>query len=590
MTAQKQKKGRRSAPSSNAIPELPRSTEAERVVVGALLVGISNREGVLTKLKAEDFFDQQLRSVYSRVRAMQDEGKTVDLPTVVDELRAYGELERAGGPAFVASLVDGMPHRLALDSYVSAMVETALLRRIAYVRHEITEAALKSTAPREVLLGAENKFATLRAALPLRARFCGTESGSQILDKTADFLRRFIVMSPAQAYVLAIWIVHTHSLDAADVTGYLSITLAEKRSGKTRLLEVLELLVAEPWLTGRVTAAVLVRKIDAVRPTLLLDESDTALRDDSEYGDVLRGVLNLGYRRGGVVSCCVGAAEKLDFHDFSVFGAKAIAGIGSLPDTVADRSFSIRLQGRAPDELVESFRRSEIVPEAVGLRDQIAGWASKIVETLKASKPEPLAELGDRQNEIAASLLAIADAAGGDWPQRARTALLEIFRDCTVRDESLRVRLLADIRVVFDEGGSQHISTPVLLEHLNANDNAPWCESTHGKPLTARGLARMLAPFEIRPEHFREGARTIRGYTRASFRDAWERYCSSSSVAPGTNDTSGTANLLNELAVPDKNAVPASSDTDELSGTAILLKTKRVPDVPPPGRAAEGEL
>lgn len=591
MRAEKAKRGRRRSASAEPLPELPHAPEAERVINGALLSANSNCDFVFAKLASEDFFDSRLCAIYSRVRAMHDQGKTVDLPTAVDELRAHGELERAGGPAFVASLMDGLPQRLTLDSYVSAILETALLRRIACMGQEITETALKSTSAREILLAVDERLAGLWTTFRFRHQFYGSESGVEILDKTAGFSRRFVAMSPRQADVVAMWVIHTHALDAADVTGYLSITSAEKRSGKTRLLEVLELLVAEPWLTGRVTAAVLVRKIDGIRPTLLLDESDTALRDDSEYGDVLRGVLNLGYRRGGVVSCCVGTAGELDFHDFSAFGAKAIAGIGSLPDTVADRSFPIRLQRRAPDERVESLRRSEIVPEAVGLRDQIAGWASKIFETLKAGKPEPLAELDDRQNEIAAPLLAIADAAGGDWPQRARNALIEIFRDCSVRDESLRVRLLADIRMVFDEGGSQHMSTPVLLEHLNANDSAPWCEFTHGKPLSARGLARMLAPFGIRPAHFREAARTIRGYTRTSFHDTWERYCASSSVAVGTDDTSGTVNLFNELAVPDENPLPAASD--EVSGTAILLKTKRVPDapdVPPPGKAAEGEL
>lgn len=291
----------------------------------------------------------------------------------------------------------------------------------------------------------------------------------------------------------------------------------EKRCGKTRLLEVCELLVAEPWLTGRVTAAVLVRKIDSIRPTLLLDESDTALRDSSEYSDTLRGVLNLGYRRSGVVSCCVGHAEALDFHDFSSFCPKAIAGIGSLPDTVADRSFPIRLQRRAPHERIEALRRREIEPEADSLRDQIAGCATKIFEILKASRPEPLAELGDRQNEIAAPLLSIADAAGGDWPRRARTSLLEIFGDRWVPDESLRTRLLQDIRVIFDKTCSEEIPTMTLLEHLNTEENAPRCEFRHGKPLTARGLARMLAPFGVGPEHFREGPKTIRGYTRASF-------------------------------------------------------------------------
>ena len=113
----------------------------------------------------------------------------------------------------------------------------------------------------------------------------------EVLDEVAGFVRRFVVMSEAQADAVALWVVHTHAFDAAEQTPYLAISSAEKRSGKTRLLEVLELLVARPWLTGRVTAAVLARKVDAERPTLLLDESDAAFKGEKEYAEALRGLL-----------------------------------------------------------------------------------------------------------------------------------------------------------------------------------------------------------------------------------------------------------------------------------------------------------
>src|ERR1700719_3914486 len=95
----------------------------------------------------------------------------------------------------------------------------------------------------------------------------GPEAGCDILDELFRFVRRFVCLSESPARVVAIWVVHTHLFASADATPYLSITSAEKQSGKTRLLEVLEILVANPWITGRVTAAVLPRKIDAVKPT-----------------------------------------------------------------------------------------------------------------------------------------------------------------------------------------------------------------------------------------------------------------------------------------------------------------------------------
>jgi 5S rRNA maturation endonuclease (ribonuclease M5) len=180
--------------------------------------------------------------------------------------------------------------------------------------------------------------------------------GARLLDHVAAYIRRFVSLSESQARVAATWTVHTYTFAAADSTPYLAITSAEKQSGKTRLLEVFKTLVETPWFTGRVTAAVLTRKIDAERPTLLLDESDAAFSGEKEYAEALRCVLNTGHRSGGKASCCVGQGANISFKDFSTFCPKAIAGIGKLPDTVADRAIPIRLKRAAQDEKVERFR------------------------------------------------------------------------------------------------------------------------------------------------------------------------------------------------------------------------------------------
>ena len=91
------------------------------------------------------------------------------------------------------------------------------------------------------------------------------------------------------------------------------------------------------------------------RPTLLLDESDAAFKGEKEYAEALRGLLNTGHRRGGKSTVCVGQGAELSYKDFSTYCAKAIAGIGKLPDTVADRSLPIRLERRAPGEQAERF-------------------------------------------------------------------------------------------------------------------------------------------------------------------------------------------------------------------------------------------
>jgi hypothetical protein len=344
---------------------------------------------------------------------------------------------------------------------------------------------------------------------------------AQLLDNVAAFIRRFVHLPAAQAAIVTLWVVHTHALTLAVTTPYLAITSAEKRSGKTRLLEVLELLVARPWLTGRLTAASLIRKIDRDRPTLLLDESDAAFNGDMEYAETLRGVLNTGHRRGGSSSCCVGQGSNITVKDFQTFCAKAIAGIGKLPDTVADRSFHIRLKRKAPGEKVDRFRLRLVKPQADSLKKLLATWAGRLKELPDPSLPDALT---DRQQDGAEPLLAIADAVGGDWPQRALEALLEICGKQAADDQSNAVLLLSDIRDIFKAGDLDKIFTKDLVDKLVQIETSPWAEWKTGKPISPTSLSRLLKGFEIAPGSVRVGGNTAKGYDREAFADAFERY------------------------------------------------------------------
>ena len=349
--------------------------------------------------------------------------------------------------------------------------------------------------------------------------------GHSLLDALEIYIRRFVSLSEPQAQAVTLWVVHTHTLAAADSTPYLAITSAEKQCGKTRLLEVLEILVAKPWLTGRVTAAVLTRKIDSEHPTLLLDESDAAFRGEREYAEALRGVLNSGHRRGGRASCCIGQGANIAYKDFSTFGAKCIAGIGKLPDTVADRSIPIRLKRKTPSEIVERFRERIVRAEARILQEKISAWTSTQLDNLRVARPDLPACLTDRQQDGGEPLLAIADAAGGDWPQEARAALVELWTGGAAEDDSIRVRLLSDIRTVYGNRKAEKLSSGDLLVGLCEIESSPWAEFNHGKPTTAIGLARLLKAFDIAPRTIKlpDGS-TLKGYQREWFQDSWDRY------------------------------------------------------------------
>src|SRR4051794_17242833 len=102
--------------------------------------------------------------------------------------------------------------------------------------------------------------------------------GKKVVRRTRDatlasdivaFVRQYVVMSDDKLLILALWVIHTHIIRAFDQTPYLSVTSPEKQCGKSRLLEILEMLVARGWLVIQPSEAVVYRQVDATSPTLL---------------------------------------------------------------------------------------------------------------------------------------------------------------------------------------------------------------------------------------------------------------------------------------------------------------------------------
>ena len=158
-------------------------------------------------------------------------------------------------------------------------------------------------------------------------------------------------------------------------------------------------------------------------------------------------MLNTGHRRGGVASLCVKAGGDFDLKDFNTFCPKAIAGIGKLPDTIADRAITISLKRRAPTEPIERFRRSIADAEAKPLRAKLAAWATAKSGALREAQPTIPDGLDDRALDGWEPLLAIADAAGGTGPNGHAGTLTLSVGDGR-QDESDGVRLLSDCRII----------------------------------------------------------------------------------------------------------------------------------------------
>jgi hypothetical protein len=350
---------------------------------------------------------------------------------------------------------------------------------------------------------------------------------SGLLDEIVRELRRYVVMASVQADAVALWILHTHAHDAAEVTPYLWIAGPERRVGKSRLLDVLALYVRKPVPTANVSEAAVFRLVAAAAPTLLFDEIDSVFGPKARDREDLRGLLNAGFQRGAMAWRCVGDGSKQTVESFPVFCPKTFAGIGHvLPDTLADRAIRIDLKRKRRDEPVDRFRKRQTTAQAGELRDAVASWAERSVDRLAELRPELPDELDDRAQDAWEPLLALADLAGGEWPARARAAALELSGEKAAEDDSIGVRLLADCRRVFysSPAGGEQLATSALTDELAADDEAPWGSWRGDGPITARALAGILRRYEIRPRQLWVAGVNVRGFRRDDFEDAWRRY------------------------------------------------------------------
>lgn len=366
-------------------------------------------------------------------------------------------------------------------------------------------------------------------------------SGAELLGRVHSFLGRFVAYPSVEVHAAhVLWIAHTHLMDAWESTPRIAFLSPEPGSGKTRALEITELLVPRPVEAVNVTPAYLFRKVaaDEGRPTILFDEIDTVFGPRAKDNEEIRGLLNAGHRKGAVAGRCVVRGKIVETEEIPAYCALALAGLGNLPDTILTRCVVARMRRRAPGEEVEPYRRRMHRPEGEQIRDEISQWAGTAQNQASVMWPEMPNGIRDRDADVWEPLLAIADLAGGDWPERARVAAVTLVTLSKESTPSLGIKLLQDIHGLF--GVDEQMPTRDLLNKLHSLDESPWGD-LKGKPLDDRGLANRLRPYGIKPTTIRFGASTSKGYRSCDFADAWSRYLPIPlNYAEGISSTAGT--------------------------------------------------
>src|SRR5262245_6624894 len=344
--------------------------------------------------------------------------------------------------------------------------------------------------------------------------------GAALLDALRAHFKRYVVLPEHADTALALWTLNTWVFESFDIAPYLSITSPTRRCGKTVLMTMLYWLCRRGKKSDNMSKAAIYRSVDTERPTLVLDEVGWVI----DTKDERQGILCGGFERNGFVEVCEGEGLAITTRLFSTFCPKAFGLIGQLTATLTDRSIVIPMRRKMPTEKAERLRRRDSEAHAQ-LRGQCLRWANDHAAALAQATPATLPTLNDRANDLWEPLLAIADRAGGEWPDRARAAALALSGDGAAGDDNQGVELLSDAKRVFNAAKPAEIPTKVFIAALCADEERAWATYAKGEPITDRQLAKLLKPFGIVSTTVHPpDAPHAKGYRRADFEDAWARY------------------------------------------------------------------
>jgi hypothetical protein len=202
----------------------------------------------------------------------------------------------------------------------------------------------------------------------------------------------------------------------------------------------------------------------------------------------------------------------------------------------------------------------------------LAAWTADHIESL--SKAEPAMPVEDRVADTWEPLIAIADAAGGHWPQIARGASKALLdaADTADEDKSEAVKLLVDVREVFADNGVSFLPSKELVAALRSIEQSPWEDFE----LTPHKLAYRLKDFGIKPRQ--NTGRTARGYSIEALSDAFARYIRPESSKPSETPSDEQQQLDTSEPLDGSNRHGQSNRPAEATGQTLFSDGWTVPD------------
>jgi putative DNA primase/helicase len=196
--------------------------------------------------------------------------------------------------------------------------------------------------------------------------------------------------------------------------------------------------------------------------------------------------------------------------------------------------------------------------------------------------------LHDRAQDNWEPLLAIADLAGGHWPETARKAAL-LISGAETESLSRGVQLLADIKQALDDRKFLKVSMADLISAVCEDEENDWATYNRGRPITPRQFGRLLGEYGIKSKTISIGGQKPKGFERSQFDEAWSRYLHSP-VPPFSPVTQSLRNEINDLRVSDGQSSDQTKTALSNHNSLKSLRSDRVTDEPPLMAVKRGRL
>ncbi len=457
-----------------------------------------------------------------------DGGENLTIEQLISDfgLNALGE---ESSPGLIADSVKRFVEAAySLDPVYRDMAQSELTKRLKKIKVQGAGEMVRRAFKSEKASGADGQGQALKFNDPEPT----TEHVDlgELINAISKEVCCYVVLPKGSELAVSLWVLHVWCLEAFDLSPLLRVESPVKGCGKSTLLMLVGELLPRSFAAANLTTATVYRLVDKFQVSLCIDETDQSFKNNDE----LVALVNSGYtRKTAQVPRCEG--DQNEVRVFSSFCGKLLAGIGRLPGPTESRAIRICLKKKSRGEEVQRLRNHEL-EKFKGIMAQCGAIARDHVESLRISDPDMPDQLGDRDQDNWRPLFAIADLAGGEWPERARQSAIALSAK-EDDQESWAVQLLTDTRQAFEELNSDRLPSADLASFLGEKEDRPWPEYRNGKPITPRQIASLVARFDIKPRTVRTGACTAKGYHQKDFEDAFSRYLPDTGVLSVTSDT-----------------------------------------------------